>query len=245
MDYLERVIARAAAARRVRAGSISRSTPACTATGSPRRSGRRRRASRCRPQPAGRSSWSAPGATSPRRATRRTTSRRRVFLAAVQRARDLGAELPRRASHRVGRDLGAARTARHARARRRVLLRDPLRGRSRPARHRAGRGARGDRAADRGRRGRRRHRILRRPALDARRPGRRRNAGGPAGSPLVSTPTPCGWRPGTARPWATRSCCSAAADPAIRSPTTLAEAIGTVGEEILCRLTAHVRREYR
>ena len=29
------------------------------------------------------------------------------------------------------------------------------------------------------------------------------------------------------------------------SPTTLAEAIGTVGEEILCRLTAHVRREYR
>ncbi|GAA4482674.1 alanine racemase [Microbacterium panaciterrae] len=29
------------------------------------------------------------------------------------------------------------------------------------------------------------------------------------------------------------------------SPTTLAEEIGTVGEEILCRLTAHVRREYR
>lgn len=29
------------------------------------------------------------------------------------------------------------------------------------------------------------------------------------------------------------------------SPTTLAEAIGTVGEEILCRLTPHVRREYR
>ena len=28
------------------------------------------------------------------------------------------------------------------------------------------------------------------------------------------------------------------------SPTTLAEAIGTVGEEILCRLTAGVRREY-
>lgn len=29
------------------------------------------------------------------------------------------------------------------------------------------------------------------------------------------------------------------------TPTTLAEAIGTVGEEILCRLTAHVRREAR
>jgi len=29
------------------------------------------------------------------------------------------------------------------------------------------------------------------------------------------------------------------------TPTTLAEAIGTVGEEILCRLTPHVRREYR
>ena len=29
------------------------------------------------------------------------------------------------------------------------------------------------------------------------------------------------------------------------SPTTLAEAIGTVGEEILCRLTAHIHREYR
>ena len=29
------------------------------------------------------------------------------------------------------------------------------------------------------------------------------------------------------------------------TPTTLAEAIGTVGEEILCRLTPSVRREYR